>query len=403
MYVKSFKYYLSIYENLPNLDKGVGLFFYPVLILFFFAGLFFFPILIIYNLYLKTQKSKNKIVEFVFSKNQLKISKQLNLKDSLFVNCITKDKLKSDSLIITDKKLLIVSLLNGLEVFNVLIKVSNDKRLRKNTLRLIKVIALSKIIRNLFKESKLLLQYNDHSPYNLMLHELAKKNGLKTMYIQHAPVSFKFPPLFHDFNILFSEDSLVKYKYTSGGVINNESVLKLFDFRIPKLGDLPTKLPKYILVCINKLDDLNMTKHALEKLIEHGFSVKLRPHPADERNFKFNEKILITKKGDSIWDDLSMAKAVIVNESAVPLESIYYDVPTYKLSSLNSDIHDNYNFLEHKLLLKDYKSIEELIIDLKENKIVWDKSKIYYFLGELDNRDSKITIFNNLLKTIIDN
>lgn len=388
MYIKSFKYYLSLYETLPNFDRGVGLFFFPLLIILLIVGIVLSPLLLVQFIYIKNTKSKYKVIEFIFSKNQLKIAKQFNVDDSLFINCITSDKIRKDNKILSNKKLFIISLLNGLEVSITLLKICKNKRLKQNTIRFVKIIALSKLAKYYMKNSKMLLQYNDHSPYNLMLHDVARKFKVKTMYIQHAPVSFKFPPLYHDLNVLFSEDSLVKYKYTSGGNINEQGVLKLFDFRLPDLNHLPDKTPNYILLCFNKLDSLDEIKLCVKRLLKSGFSVKLRPHPADERKFKFDERVSVTKSGDSIWDDLSKAKAIIVNESAVPLESLYYRVPTYKLSKLSKDIKDNYGFIKQGLLLRNYESIEEIITDIKSQKIVWNREKIKYFIGDVENRDN---------------
>lgn len=388
MYIKSFKYYFSLYGSLPSFDKGLGLFFFPMSFIFLITGILVSPLLLVQFFLLKKRKSKYKIVEFVFSKNQLKVSKQFNIKNSLFINCITKDKIRTNNLIVSNKKLLFISVLNGVEVFFTLFKALNNRKLRSNSIRLIKIIALSKIAKYHLSGSKLLLQYNDHSPYNVLLYRIAKNNTLNTMYVQHAPVSFKFPPLYHDLNILFSEDSFIKYKQTTGNEILKKNILKLFDFRLPDKKTLPKRQSEYILLCINKLDNLKEVNYSLEKLVEDGFSVKLRPHPADKRNFKFNDKVIITKKGDSIWKDLSLAKAVIVNESAVPLESLFYDIPTYKLSKLSEDIIDNYGFVERELLLKDYKSIEEIIKDIKAEKIVWDRSQITHFIGNIDDKEN---------------
>ena len=46
-----------------------------------------------------------------------------------------------------------------------------------------------------------------------MLTNIAKNIGVKTVYIQHAPIGYHFPPLHNDFNILFSEDTLEKYEH----------------------------------------------------------------------------------------------------------------------------------------------------------------------------------------------
>ena len=78
----------------------------------------------------------------------------------------------------------------------------------------------------LLKKLKIVVQYNDHSPYNVLLNALAKRANVKSVYIQHAPVNENFPELYHDLNVLFSRHSIEKYR--NG---RNKEILPFFDLR----------------------------------------------------------------------------------------------------------------------------------------------------------------------------
>ena len=95
-----------------------------------------------------------------------------------------------------------------------------EKIIKLNDIRFIKLIALRYILYKDLLNSKVLIQYNDHTPYNVMLTNVAKNIGVKTVYIQHAPIGYH-PPLHNDFNILFSEDTLEKYEH-----IENRKILR---------------------------------------------------------------------------------------------------------------------------------------------------------------------------------
>jgi hypothetical protein len=404
MIIKSFKYYLSIYKNIPELDRGLGFWYLPFIMFFLLMGFFVLPIYPIRSFILFGYKMrlKNEIIEFVFSKNQLKISNELNIVDSTLLNFINSDISKhKNSIIISNYKLFFIAILNSWEVFYFLIKSLAIKKVSQNSVRIIRMVSISKIAKYHLKGAKAFVQYNDHAPYNVMSESIARRLGLKTVYIQHAPVSYKFPPLYHDLNVLFSEDSKVKYRHTTGEEFDSKNVITMCDFRLPMKEFLPIKTPDYVLICYNELDSLTEIEKCASLFIDSGYNVKLRPHPADDRPVKFNDKIKVSGKEASIWDDLSSSICVIVNETAVPLESLYYDIPTYKLSLFSKSVKDNYNFISKGLFLKEYNSLEMLLYDIKHGIKSWDETKIFYFLGNINNKKNEIIQFNNELHKLI--
>ena len=383
MYLKSYKYYTNIYGESPSFHRGLGKKKILVKLCFFVSGIILSPLRLVLGewLYGEKRKTGNEIVEFIFGTTHEKISKNIELEcvDRFYFNF---NKKRKDHY--SDKRILIISLIHGLEVFKLLMEGERHPIAKLNGVRLIKMVGLGKLAQWHMTNYKVYVQYNDHIPYNIMLEKIARANKLKTVYIQHAPVSYKFPPLFHDFNVLFSEDSLEKYKTISGGLLDVKYKI-LFDVRFPLKKIEKSSVIDTVLVCFNKIDNLEKVAELVNVLKNEGFKVVLRPHPEDYREFYNFENVQISK-GNSIWEDLLRCTYVIVNESAVPLESIYYHKPTYKLSCLDYSFHDNYGFLENKLLTKEYNFIEELIKDIKRGNIPNDHSKLKYYIGDTERR-----------------
>lgn len=394
MIKNSYRFHWLLYENFPHLNRGLGFFYFPITIIFFLISIVFFPLYRVKNKILfRSKVFHNKpLIQFVFTYNQLKSSQAINIENSLLIDFTSSDVSNKYIISINNKKIGLILLFNSWSVFKNLLIIYKDVKIRKDVIRCFKLIAISEVAKFYFKKRKVLIQYNDHSPYNVLLFDIAKQSDLKTVYIQHAPVSNDFPSLYHDLNLLFSRDSVAKYKFTSGDYFNKVKSLELFDLRFPNLDDLPQKKPKYALICFNNLDNIEKVKSCALFFVKHGYKVVLRPHPADKRNFRFENITISSNK--SIWEDLKYAIFVIVNESAVPLESLYYNIPTYKLSSFSEISNDNYGFLKEGVLYKNYKNEEEIYADITQNKIMWDISKISYFLGDLNNRENKLNEFN---------
>lgn len=389
--MKSYRYNSILYKNFPQLNKGVGMFYVPLVFLFFGLSILIFPIVFFKNRILFSNKKNIEfdVIQFVFTSNQMKCAIGVDIKNALiidFTNNVFENKLAKVK--ITNNKIFLILIFNSWKIFISLCKIYFNKKVKSDGIRVIKSFAISEIAKFYFKQSKVMIQYNDHSPYNVLVFDLAIEYGLKTVYIQHAPVSFDFPPLYHDFNVIFGKDSYVKYQYTSRNNFNKFKVFELYDVRFPKLEDLPVRSPEYVLICFNNLDDLEKVKECAIFFFNKNYKVKIRPHPADKR--EINIKNIEISKNTTIWDDLKNALFVIVNESAIPLESLYYYIPTYKLNSFSKEIKDTYGFFKNGVLIKEYSNEDEILNDINKKKVTWDRDKIFYFLGNINDRNIKL-------------
>lgn len=335
----------------------------------------------------------NEIIEIIFSKNQLKSSDSLALVNSKRI-ILGLDKInlaKNNDFLISNYKILFFSMIFSDQMYKTLKRVNNDPLLKKNNFRIIKILVIERIFKSLnHQKIKTVINYNDHSPYNVITFDFFKKLKKKIVYCQHAPVSNKFPKLYHDINLLFSNDSKDKYDYISK---TEKDVLIIGDIRfwdLPKINKTTSKIKETILICTNKLDCIDSIKECAEFFINQNFNVILRKHPADNSTIQLSDKITISSKSN-IYDDLNLCDIVVTNESAVPLESIYFNKLTY-IYRFNQKkgtalVFDNYSFMKIGLITIDFTSLSKLLLSIKKKEITFSKEKLDYFIGPVSEKE----------------
>jgi len=334
------------------------------------------------NRILKKQEFESSLVGFILTKNQNHILiklRELGYQFPVFFFNINQTVNKSDYYI--SNKVILLGVLSNKGNGVILKQASKDEYLSNDLVRIIRTIGLESVYKRLLKNKATILSFNDHTLYNILLFDVAKKTDTKTIYIQHAPVSYKFPPLYHDVNILFSQDSKDKYKVDN----NNVNVKIAFDLRFlinKENYKLKKDVSKTILVCTNALDDLKAVGAFVDE-VSSSHNVILRPHPNDLRNWNQLNNCEMSKNS-VLWDDLSLCEVVVTNESGVPLEAIYLDKNVYKAAFFSKSL-DNYAFLAKGLIKNEYFSLPNMItaINNKENNI--DVTKLSYFIGNADN------------------
>ena len=149
-----------------------------------------------------------------------------------------------------------------------------------NDLRFIKLVALKFRIRPLLCQAKTLIQYNDHTPYNVFLSLVAREIGIRTVYIQHAPWDITFLHCITTLIFFYSEDSLNKYRVIEGGDISHRRYYVAFDLRLKTNEEVYLSTEDVsnnsVLLCINKLDDLQNVLQTYNILVQKGYKVVLR-------------------------------------------------------------------------------------------------------------------------------
>lgn len=394
MYSQAFSHYKAMYSNLPQMHRGSGMYFLTGLLYFGIAFLAWPSTIVLFGLRLSAKRNPNpsRITEVIFGSTHSKMSNICNFENTYKIRLETNVRPKLDKHI-SNKMLFGYSVLLAPIIAWELLFKRQERIIKLNDIRFIKLIVLRYILYKDLLNSKVLIQYNDHTPYNVMLTNMAKNIGVKSVYIQHAPIGYHFPPLHNDFNILFSEDTLEKYEHIENRKIPQEKYYLCCDLRLYPVRNGGKKVhsdERGVLLCTNKLDDLNKVQSTYEKLKGSNYNVILRPHPEDKRSFTTFEYV---SRNRDLWTDLSEVNHVVVNESAVPLEAAFMNKLVFKAAHW-SESRDNYNFLKFGFLTDSFDDDNSLLEAINDNKLCYDKTKLSYYLGDYKNIENQINSIN---------
>lgn len=384
----SLSWYKEHYELQKQFDRNLGgLKFFAFKAITLFSKYFlrrFFEYRVKKSLSSLKNNSNDLPVSFVFAENNIFIPQILKAHGlSLQTYPIGIDVTSSgfDSLV-SNKLLFLAALANARKLLEELEHCKEDPVLNQNKLRIIKLVGLDFVLPHLLDKHQVFFSFNDHAPYQTYCQYVASSMGMKTVYIQHAPVSKRFPALYYDYNVLFSPDSAEKYRNPQ-----NKEVILLGDLRfigIERKTEFPAKV-KCVLLATNLLDDQEKVLTLIEELSEH-WAVILRPHPRDRR--EWSSKCIVSKSR-SIWTDLAEVDAVIAGETAVYLEALYVGVLCYK-TSLFCDTFDNYGFRKQGLLKAEFNDEKELIKALQQASHAFNLKTLDHFIGPVDSLNTNL-------------
>ncbi|WP_297089112.1 hypothetical protein [uncultured Draconibacterium sp.] len=257
-------------------------------------------------------------------------------------------------------------------------------------------------------QPRLIVFANDHRFDQRALLQAAKKIGIATVYIQHASISEKFPPLKFDLSLLEGEDTLRKYKRI--GPI--EGSVKLVG--MPKFDPYFSKrnrnrVVRNIGISMSLVDDLERISKLVAQLNAAfpEMSIHFRPHPAERRNI--DDIVKITKfsnsKQEGIFDYLGKIDFQIASASSVHLEATLLNIPSVFFVCSDQFKKDNYGYVENGLIPKyeDELTLMDYIGSIKDQKPdVYMRAKGYNaVLGTENEGQSKelvVKYINELLQ-----
>ncbi|MBW2962893.1 hypothetical protein [Mesonia aestuariivivens] len=393
---KAFRHYKANYDLFNQFDLR-----YPkwkiklitcIYLSFYYIGVSYILRKIIKNYLVRKNNLKKRLVYLLMSKNHYHTFKNLIVPEIDYSIIATiRNKNIKNSFFISDSLIIIASICNAKELkgfFNY-----KDVQIINNFPRVLKLLGHHFIFDVILNDVKTIVKFNDHSIYSTLIYDLCVKKGIKTVYVQHAPVSERFPVLHHDLNVLFSKDSFKKYKQSDV----DSKTLVMFDFRIIPFISLVEPdlcIKNKVLICLNMLDGFESLRKLLS-LLKNYFDIIIRPHPADRRNFNVfkGENIQISKNPELI-EDMRLVGKVIANESAVALEALAAKRLFYKASFLSKHI-DNYGFIKKGLVKKHYDTPENLKHALLVSENACDKTVLSFFIGNFDQIEDKLKLLNN--------
>ena len=199
---------------------------------------------------------------------------------------------------------------------------------------------------------------NDHGYSRKALEYVCEDYGVKTIYVQHAPVCDNFPELHFKYNFLDGQDSFTKYTLC-GKKIQGETFL-LGAIRHDNLAEYRknrTVQPrKTIGVGVNPLDDIQVLSSFCTGLMDiyPGYDLKIRLHPSIKDfnlSIKKPDRVFITSARDeNVIDFFDTIDFLIAGDSGIHLDAVLSGVPTVVANFTRSGYVDSYDFVSCGML-----------------------------------------------------
>lgn len=218
---------------------------------------------------------------------------------------------------------------------------------------------------------------NDHNVFCRALLFASKKLNIPTIYIQHASVTNRFPPLIFNLNLLEGQDALNKYN-EAGPILGKVELVGMikFDKYFNKINS-NTKVMN-IGVALNNGDDFN-TYFSMATMLKNKFSTlefNFRFHPSiDTSMLEIPKYALISNpEEENSFEFLSKIDLLIAGNSSIHLEAILMNVVSIFVKSNNKDFIDYYGFIKNGLVdvIEDRQLVQEI------HKLMINKSDVRY-------------------------
>lgn len=229
---------------------------------------------------------------------------------------------------------------------------------------------------------------NDHSCPTKSLELVCEDLAIKTVYVQHASVSYAFPELHFSYSFLDGKDAL--NKYTGGDKQSKGEIFLLGAVRYDSLSTYrihrTASKRNCVGIAINLIDSNKKVNDLCNMLLNYypDIKIKIRSHPALKYNpFVFDNPIRISytcASDESIVDYLDSIDFQIAGDSGVHLDAIVGGVKTLAYNFSDNEYGDGYGFISCGLvkLSNTFKDVCEYIekgCDIDKEKVrIYDES-----------------------------
>ena len=324
--------------------------------------------------------SANGILELVYSANQRKVSRQLDLSvDKKFEwNSGVKGFMKL--------ALDLLSCLVRLKGLGVIDEVAFKKQ---PAYYLLGCYLAWKI--NRFAPRKLVL-YNDHSLITLVMIDTLRYFKIKTIFIQHGVVSDRFPSLYSDINILFSQRSKEIYKLNEGTLTVVISDARFWESRsCIKYSDNS----RIVIFGLGLYDDLKDVYDLNEVLSKGGYELLVKCHPREKRRLSGLDTILSLEELTT-----KRVRACLAGESGVLLDFCVMGIPTCHVKvkrNIAVQRFDIFDFVKSGLIPGNYLPSE--IMRFFEEFSFPNSDRLEYYVGDLGKRHEHKEFVRNLISS----
>jgi hypothetical protein len=170
---------------------------------------------------------------------------------------------------------------------------------------------------------RLVVLANDHNMQSRTFLHAARHAGIRTVYLQHASVTERFPPLAFDLSFLDGLDSAHKYARAGSPVVGDvflTGIAKADPVR--RLAAERRGGVRKVGICVNLLDDTNDVVSAVTTLRElrPELEFTLRPHPRDRRKWERHVDLAVSR-GETSFEFLTEVDAIVSGPSNIILEA----------------------------------------------------------------------------------
>lgn len=221
---------------------------------------------------------------------------------------------------------------------------------------------------------------NDHTSPIRSVIQAAKDCSISTLYTQHASVTKLFPPLIFDYNFLDGKESFEKY--LDCGKITG-SVFLSGSPRFDYICNIQEKERNSIGIAFNILDDVKKVYKTCSFLVDHKFTIEVRPHPRqrgiDWKPFKELGISISNPVAESPFDFLNRQRCIIAGSSSIHLDSALMRVPSIIYNWTNGSLRDSYGYCVNNLVLS-VNSDDELV-DILHNISLQPKELVQYYVS----------------------
>jgi len=195
---------------------------------------------------------------------------------------------------------------------------------------------------------------NDHIYLTKSLALVCEDLGIKTIYVQHASVSYAFPELHFSYSFLDGMDSYLKY--TAEGKKCRGDIVLLGAARYDDLSlyriNRNSEERRCVGVAINEIDDNAITNDFCNEILMNypDVKIKIRSHPGMKNNpfvFDNKDRIIYTCAADeNIMDYLDSIDFQVAGDSGVHFDAVIGGVNTVAYNFSKSAFSDNYEYIK---------------------------------------------------------
>ncbi|MEO9599265.1 hypothetical protein [Parasphingorhabdus sp.] len=205
----------------------------------------------------------------------------------------------------------------------------------------------------------LLCVATDHSPVAMALLFIARRSGLKTCYIQHAPVTEYFPPLNYDLSLLYDQASVAAYTKAAArrGISRKQRIVILTPFAEEFKQPQSTRRPYRIGMCLSAVPQVAQLTGLMEQVSNHSSvsQIVLRCHPRfrfEVSHENFGAPVVLQEQNASLASFLDSVDIVLVPSSGVTIEALHRGKPTFYTDGMDELPEDYYGFVAEGILPK---------------------------------------------------